>query len=189
MKAVYRKYLATVALIWAGCLILLFLLYMLVIAPQQKSKSNTAKQLTETKQKYDQTVRATKPESGTQLREEIQRLKGRLQQFVIEPEQSADLTFDISQIAKNNQVSSFSIRSRDQTTASKIPNCNYIEEKQIYISFAASFDQFARFLNALERNEPTLFVDRFTITRSDQDDSSHEVSMDLTVFVRKESDS
>lgn len=188
MKGIYRKYLATVALIWAGCLILLFLLYMLVIVPQQKSKSNTEKQLAETKQKYDQTMRATKDESKTQLREEIERLKGRLQQFAIEPEQSADLTFDISQIANDNQVSSFSIRSKDKAAASKIPNCEYIEEKHIHISFSASFDQFARFLNALERNEPTLFVDSFTITRSEGDDSGHEVTMDLAVIVRTEQD-
>ena len=99
------------------------------------------------------------------------------------------MTFDISQIANEKKIASFSIKTKDDRRGPAIPKYTYISENHIDVSFTAGFNQFAAFLNALERHRPVIFIDRFEITRSEQDSSGHEASMRLSVFVRKRQDS
>jgi len=190
MKPIYRKYFATVALVWAGCFISFFFIYMLVLAPQKKSKNHIEKQLAEKKQTYESALRANSEGAKAQLDEQLEDLRSGLKSFVVDFEDLANLIFDISQIAGEKRVASFSIKSKDSGEGSKVPDCKYICENHIDISFTVSgFNQFATFLNTLERHRPVVFVDKFTITRSDRDDSGHRVDMDLVVFVRKRQDS
>jgi type II secretory pathway component PulM len=189
MQAIYKKYVAVIALIWAGCFVLLFLAYILVLTPQKNSKKQIEERLSQAKQTYEQTVTAGKDETQVRLSKEIEDLRDKVKQFVIDPEDSANLTFDISQMASQMSVSSFSIRSRDDPGVPATPSPSHVGEKQIHLSFTAGFNQFAGFLNALERNRPVLFVDKFMITRSDKAGSGHQVDMDLAVFVSKGQDS
>jgi hypothetical protein len=164
---------------------------MLILAPQQNSKEQLKKQLKEKKQMYESALKATEKETQIQLKEQIEQLQNRLKDFVIDFEDAANLTFDISQIASEKAVTAFSIEtdkkdgSRDQAKSDK-----YIFESRIDINFlTAGFNQFAALLNALERHQPVIFVDRFEITRSDRDGSARQVNMSLAVFVKKIQDS
>ena len=191
MKSVYRKYFTKVALIWAGCFVLFFFVYMLMLAPQKNSKERLEKQLAGKKQIYDSALKAAQEETKIQLNEQLEHLRDRLKNFVIDFEDSANLTFDISQIANEKEVTSFSIETKkDSSRDTAMSDYNYISESHIGISFfTAGFNQFAALLNALERHRPVIFVDRFAITRSERGSSDHQVNMSLAVFVRKKQDS
>lgn len=189
MKVICKKHLAVVALTWAGCFVLFLLAYVFILGPQSRSKKQIAKELLEAKQTYERTVTAAQDEAKAQLSEELQDLQNRLEQFVVDIGDSANLTFDISQIANENRVNSFGINSKDKAVSPLAPKFNHITERSIHVSFAAGFNQFATFLNTLERNRPVLFVDKFVITRSDRDNTGHQVNMDLAVFVKKQQDS
>ena len=190
MKPIYRKYFTTVALVWAGCFVLFTFVYMLALTPHKKSKKHLENQLAEKKRMYSSVLETAKEETKLELKEQIERFRSGLKNFVIDFEDSANLTFDISQIATEKNVASFKIRAKDKRGGSSaIPNCNHIRENHIDISFTAGFNRFAAFLNALERHRPVVFVDKFTITRSDQDDTGHQVNMSLAVFVKKRQDS
>ncbi len=95
------------------------------------------------------------------------------------------MTFDISQIANDEKVSSFSIKTKDSRELSALPDCSYIAENHIEISFTGHFKQFATFLNALERHRPVLFIDKFMITNSRLEDAGYRVSLDVTFLVGK----
>ncbi|MFZ2148056.1 MAG: GspMb/PilO family protein [Sedimentisphaerales bacterium] len=183
-----RQRLMTAGLIWAACFVVFLLAYMLVLGPQKKYEKHIENKLAERKQVYESALRAAQKETKIRLNEQIERLQSRLQDFVIDFEDSANLTFDISQIANEKEVASFSIKSKDDRGLSTIPECKYISENQIVISFVGGFNQFATFLNALERHRPVLFVDKFTITRSGQDDSGYQVSLNVAAFVKKQQD-
>ncbi len=174
-----------------GCFILFLFVYMFLLAPQEKSKNQIEKQLAEKKGIYNSAIEAAQEETKLKLDEEIKQLQSGLKSFVIDSEDLANLIFDIGQIANEKTVTSFRIKTKDsrQGQGLEIPNCNYIYENQINIGFAAGFTQFAAFLNALERHQPIVFVDKFAIKRSEQDDSGHQVNMNLAVFVRKRQDS
>jgi len=186
MKSIYRKYFATIALIWTGCFVLSFFAYMLVLTPQKKSRKQVEKNFAEKKQTYESAQKAARAETKLKLSEQIEQLRSGLEDFVIGFGDLADLIFDISKIASDKQVGSFSIKTRDSRAGSAIPNCDHISESYINISFTAGFNQFASFLNALERHRPVVFIDRFAITRSAQDNLGHRVTMNLAVFVRKQ---
>jgi Tfp pilus assembly protein PilO len=181
-----RQRLMTAGLIWAACFVIFLLAYMLVLGPQKNYEKHIENKLTEKKQVYESALRAAQKETKIRLNEQIERLQSRLQDFVIDFEDSANLTFDIGQIANEKDVDSFSIKSKDSRGLSTIPECKYICENQIVISFIGGFNQFATFLNALERHRPILFVDKFTITRSGQDDSDCQVSLNVAAFVKKQ---
>ncbi|MFZ0033527.1 MAG: GspMb/PilO family protein [Sedimentisphaerales bacterium] len=190
MKSVYGKYLKKVALIWAGCFVPLFFVYTLMLSPQKNSKEQFEKQLAEKKQICESALKAAQKETKIQFNEQIEQLRSKLKNFVTDFEDSANLTFDISQIANKKEVTSFSIETKNNSSGKTAASDKHISESHIDISFlAASFNQFAALLNTLERHQPVIFVDQFTITRSDKDNSEHQVKMDLAVFVRKKQDS
>lgn len=182
----HKKYLTTSGVIWAACFAVFLLAYIVVLGPQRNYEKSIENKLTERKQVYESALRAARRETKIRLNEQIERLQGRLEDFVIDFENSANLTFDISQIANEKKVASFSIKSKDDRGPSTISEANYIRENHIVISFIGGFNQFATFLNALERHRPVLFVDKFSITRSGQDDSGYQVSLNVAAFVKKQ---
>ena len=185
----YRKHFTTVGLIWAGCLILFVFAYIIVLAPQRKSKKQVRRQLAETQRMYDSAINATKEETKIRLKEEIENLHAKLKDFVIELEESANLTFDISQLANEKKVDSFSIKDQESYRGSAGAELEHLRENYINISFAGGFNQFAAFLNALERHRPVVFVNNFRIIRSRQEDKGNKVDIKLAVLVRKRQDS
>ncbi len=182
----HKKYLTTSGVIWAACFAGFLLAYIVVLGPQKNHEKRIENKLNESKQMYESALRAAQKETKIRSNEQIEPLQSRLQDFVIDFEDSANLTFDISQIANEKNVASFSIKSKDGRGLSTIPEAKYISENHIVISFIGGFNQFATFLNALERHRPVLFVDKFSITRSGQDDSAYQVSLNVAAFVKKQ---
>jgi hypothetical protein len=184
MQSVYTRYFKTVALTWAGCLVLFCLAYMVLLAPQRKEKKRVAEEFAEKKQTLEAIEELTHEETRIRLNKQVQQLRDKLDDFLIDSERSADLTFDISRIASDKEVSSFRIKSKDKRGGAELPDRRHISETQIAVAFTARFNQFAAFINTLERHRPVVFVDRFKITRSKQENSANKVSADLTVLVR-----
>ncbi len=182
MKPVYKKYAVAVTLVWTGCFVLFLFLYIIVMAPQKNNKNQLDKQLAEKKQIYDSAVKAAQEETKIQIKQQMEDLKTKSRSFVAETGDLANLTFDISHLANEHRLASFSIKTAD---IEEITGCNFLAQNQIFVTFTAGFNQFAAFLNALERHRPVIFVDKFTIIRSEQDVSANQVNMDLSVFIRK----
>lgn len=185
MNRICNRYFKTVGSVWAGCLVALVLTYVLVIGPQKKLRQQADKELEEKKQMYHAVIKTAQEENRTKLNEQIEQLRNRVNDFITDFEDSANLTFDISQIASDKQVDSFRIKSKEKRRRSAVPEPEYIDENHLAVSFTAGFNQFATFLNALERHRPVVFVDKFTITRSKRDNSTHKVSMNLAFFMKK----
>jgi Tfp pilus assembly protein PilO len=187
MKPVYGKYIKTVAKIWAVCFGLLALAYMFVLVPQKKSLTLIGRQLFVGKQQYESAKQASHEEYQLKQREEIELLESKLRDFVVGREGSDNITFDISQIAKQKKVDDFSIKHLEKNkrgVGDKL-ECDFISESYISVSFTGEFDQFAKLLNALERHRPAVFVDEFSISRSRKEGSAHAVEMEMAIFVKK----
>lgn len=183
---IYRKYLTRTAIAWAACLVLFVLVYILVLGPQKSSRKRLESTLAEKKEQYEFAQRAAQEQTIIRLNEQIEGLRDIIKDFVVDFEDSANLTFDIGRIANKEKVASFSIKNNDKQGISEIPDCNIICESHIDISFIAGFDQFATVVNALERHQPVLFVNEFTISRSNKDDSTYQVTLDVAAFIKKQ---
>ena len=183
---IYRIYLTRMAIAWAACLALFILAYILVLGPQKSSRKRLESTLAENKELYEFAQRATQEQTKIRLHKQIDGLQDRLKDFVVDFEDSANLTFDIGRIANEEDVSSFSIKHNDKQGVSEIPDCTSICENHIDISFIAGFNQFATIVNALERHQPVLFVNEFIISRSNKGESTYQVSLDVAAFVKKQ---
>ena len=187
---VHKKYLMTSGVIWAACFVIFLLAYMLVVRPQKNSKKLVESRLAEKKQVYKSALRAAHEETRIRLNEQIESVQNRLKDFVAEYEDSVNLTFDLSQIAEEKKVASFGSKVKsNRGLAMKKDEHKYICENQINISFSGDFNQFATFLNTLERHRPVIFVDKFTLARSARDESVFLVNLSVISFVRKQQDS
>ena len=184
----YKKYLMTSGIIWAACLVLFVLIYFLSLGPQNRAKKRLESELNQKKQKYEFAQNASKEETKIRLYEQIEDLSNKLDIFVIDYEESANLSFDISQIASDKKVSSLIVENDNKKTASAVSDSNNIFESYISVKFVGGFKQFAAFLNALERNKPVLFVKEFTISPANQNVSAYQVKLDVAAFVRKRQD-
>jgi hypothetical protein len=183
----YKKYFTTIALIWAACFTVFLFCYLLLLAPQSSSKKLIESKLSDKKQRHESIMKVAQEENRTRTEEEIERLRSKVKDFVIDFEDSANLTFDISQIAGEKRVTDFSIKSKETGAMTPIPNCKYLCEGRVEISFTSQFNQFAVFLNALERYRPVVFVDGFTISRSTQQQKPGcQAALKVATFVRKQ---
>ena len=162
--------------------------YMLILAPQNKTAKQVKKKLVEKEQKYNFALQSIQPKTKLKLNKQIKDLQDDLANFVVDLEYSANLPFYITRIANEKQIAMVSIKNQSHGGKTKLSDCDYIHENYINIDFSANFNQFATFLNALERHRPVIFVDECSIERSDEGDSAHSVDMSLSVFVREPQD-
>jgi len=187
-----KKYLIASGVISSACFVILLLAYMFIVRPQKNAKRLVESRLAEKQQVYESALRAAKEETKIRLNEQIESLQNRLKDFVAEFEDSATLTFDLSQIAEEKKVASFGskVKTNRGITRNK-DEYKYIHENQINISFTGDWNQFATFLNSLERHRPIIFVDQFTIARAgqDEDESVFRVNLNVAALVRKQPDS
>ena len=181
----YKKYFIISALIWTACLIAFVLVYLLIINPQNKAKNNIVKKLVQSEQEYTNAQQDAKNDTQVRINEEIGTLRDKLEKFVLDPQNAADLTFDISQIANECAISSFNVQSSDMQIMRTSSDPNNILEKHIKISFIAGFQEFALFLNTLERHKPVLFVNEFMLSSQSNEKTSYQVILDLTALVQK----
>ena len=189
-KSAFKKYITTIAMVWCGGFVLLLFGYTTMLAPQKKQVQSLREQLIAQKENYEYAVSATLQSNKDKLSEEIELLRGKLIDFVVDFEDSANLTFDIGKIAAEKQASGFKIRFKNKYQQdSQWQDYNYINEKRISVSFNANFNQCAAFLNSLERHRPIIFVDEFKITQKDSDKSTPLMNLELAVFVKNTKDS
>jgi hypothetical protein len=181
----HKKYLIASGIVWAVCLALFIVAYLLVIGPQNRQKKHIEGELEKYTQKYEFAQNAAQEETRNRLHAEIELLQDKVKNFVVDSKGAEDLTFDISQIASENKVRSFSVESEDVRAAPGITDSNNISESHIKVSFTAGFNEFAGFLNSLERHRPVLFVSEFTLIRAKKDDLTYHVTMDVAAFVRR----
>ena len=181
----YKKYIMTMGLVWAASLVLFLIVYFIAISPQLKIKAQLAAEANEKRQMCEASLNAAKEESKKKMADEVNGLKTRLSDFAVDFEESANLTFDISRIAADKQVSSFTVKANDQVKESGDSASKNLQENRIAITFVSDFRQFASFLNALERHRPVVFVDKFKVSRANKNETGNSVDMDLSIFVRK----
>jgi Tfp pilus assembly protein PilO len=187
---VYKKYLAVTAIAWAGCLVLLIAAYFIFLKPQINTKQQLESKLREKIQEHKDAEKAAEEQTKVDLKNQIARLRERLEDFVTDFEDAADLNFEVTQIAREKEVASLSVGgSNTKTPTQKVADGNSITEKNIDISFISGFNQFASFVNSLERNKPVIFVHEFELDRSNQNKSAYKVTINARALVRKQHES
>ena len=204
---VRNKYLLIMAVVWGPCLALAGASYALVLRPQIEDRRELDTKIGAAKEHYARSAAAARPESLALLTEQVDRLNGRVSDFLVGVETApqaqenvsgssaqgdgshltalCDLAFDIGKLAHETRLESFGMKPACTRASSTLPETEHIGEKRVNVSFYAGFPHFAAFLNALERHHPAVFVETFTISRPLEADARPRVDMGLAVLVEK----
>lgn len=185
----YRKYLITMGIVWGSSLVLFAIAYYTVITPQLKVKAKLLKEANEKKDLFNVAINASLDENKKKLMSEVELLRSKLNSYVSEYEESANLTFAISRIAGDKQVNAFTVKASDQDKQQDTLMSKNLQENRMEISYTSDFMQFLNFLNTLERHQPVVFVDRFKVQRGEHGGAPGKVDMSLSFFVRKKQES
>lgn len=180
-----KTHLAKLVPVCACCFVLPFLAFLLVLTPQQKTKANISGQLNETKERYEAILKTTDTKYRARLSNELDGLQKKLGDFVATLENTPLLMFKIKKIALKEKLSMFSIETVGKMGRSSSSDSKYCKEIYYNVKFTSSYNQFAIFLNTLERYLPVIFVDQFKITKNTTEGLPHNVEMRLAVIVGK----
>ncbi len=184
MKSNTGKYIKAAVFVWSGCFIVFLLVFMTVLSPLKKRRTLIETEYTKIKANADDAKLAAQEQTKIWLNERIENLNKSLGDFVIRPGSISNLTYEISGISNEIGLNTFQVSPTGQSVTA-LDNCKYVSGQLYQVGFTASFNQFAAFLNALERYRPVIFVDTFSIARSRQGDTDHKVGMQLAVLVAK----
>jgi hypothetical protein len=181
----YKKYIMTMALVWAGSVLLFTVVFVFVLMPQHREKQRLNKESVEKQRIYDVALDVSREDTRGKIIAELELLKSRLNDYAVDYEDSVNMTLDISRVAADKQVTSFTVKAGNQMKDTGKNDMKNLSENRIDISFNSDFRQFAYLLNTLERHRPVVFVDKFKVGRGNDTFGSNKVDMGLSIFVRK----
>lgn len=184
MDPAYKRYFKTAGLIWIAFFVLLGIVYIFVLPPQEKTLEKSIEQLESIKKEQDETRGITSDVERKRLLSRIEQLRDDLGFYAVKVEDITDIEFAIKKAVLAMKGITFKSFGRTTDSYVEIANCYHVGTVSFRIDFNASFNSFARVVNTLERFKPVVFVDEFNIQRSSSDNSDHNVSMKLTIFVQ-----
>lgn len=188
-----NKYGLSLAAFWAICFVILVVCYGLFQRPQKEILLQTQRQYTESQDFVAVARKAVKQDVQDQLQRRIEEADQTVQQFSVAQDNTNGLIFEIGKIANELGVLEFSSKDmpvKQFTAASNAKSgkeeTGDITEAWLRVEFKASFLQFAQFINRLERQTPTVFVEKMTLIRNDEDPLRNGVRMEISFLVRED---
>jgi hypothetical protein len=171
--------------VWVPCFTLAAVAGLFVLGPQSRRVQDLDAQLAAERRLYNLALVAANPEAQGRLTAAVDKLNRRVFDFAVSWEGADTLALGIVQVANQMGLGSFSMRPRGRQEFEPAPSCDYLGEKQIDVTFTASFPAFAAFMNAMERYRPVLFVETFTILRPQLQSSEPQANLQLVLLVEK----
>ncbi|OHB56346.1 MAG: hypothetical protein A2Y12_14840 [Planctomycetes bacterium GWF2_42_9] len=183
MKKKLKKHVKFINLVWVSSIGLAVFTYFVAISPQLQIKKQINSQLADKEEVLTKLSKINNEQAKAEINQQIQQWQENVNEFVINEDQLAGLTFDIGQIAKDNKVDEFIIVSNDSAMTAKVGT--FVSEKQFKVDFKTDFNRFAAFLNAIERHRPVIVINSFSIDSPEYDISTNHVNMIISVYVKK----
>ena len=188
MNDTIRKHIFIIASLWVLCLLALFLLYMLVLSPQQDEMAELQLKILGKKESHQNLRKAGASEVQARIRDELEQKKHKLNDFMFEADEKGKLTYMVGKISDDFtsiKAGSYTSKRLMEASVSKTEGFEHLSEERVNITFTSDFEGFARFLNTLERNQPVIFIDRFLIKPERKGAADMSVDMRLATLVEK----
>ena len=108
--------------------------------------------------------------------------------FSTERDKMTELVFQVGQIANDLHLKEFSSKNENRKNQSTVTKSKTLDEGWLNVEFFATFNQFAEFINQLERHCPAVFVEEVSFRRATSDNKGHTASLKLSFLAEKETD-
>ncbi|NLH17355.1 MAG: hypothetical protein GX455_12325 [Phycisphaerae bacterium] len=186
MRPATKRYGIITAVYLAVCIAGMGLFYGLVLSPQNLRRTQLHSDLMDLTEQFDQAQEARTEQSRTRLQERLAAVQKTWQDFVVDPTRASTLAFQIGQMANDLKVAEFSAHRKEAQTQDEMESYKKIEETWLQIAFRGSFESFAQFLNRIERNQPSMFVEEFTLKKNQDPTVQPEMEVTLCYFTERD---
>lgn len=176
----YQKAAATV---WGISLLLLAAGLFGLYWPQHEKLQQLHKQYEESYEQALAAKEATSLETCRRLEEQVLRSTAQVGAFTVNADQVNGLVFEIGRLAGQLNLAGFSSKSVNVQTTEKTPSKQRISEMWLSVDFQGTYQQFARFVNLLERNTPAIFVEKVSGQRDTKDGTRCTFQMELSMLM------
>jgi len=180
-----KKYGLSVGGAWGIWLVLTAVIYFLALGPQNILMARIQKEFVSSNEDYSLAQMAGRPETKANMEQKLKKLSEKTEYFVVPPDNTPGLILQISQLAAKNQLKDFTTKMVSSYSASKQNDTSNITEAWLELEFTGSFPQMAAFINALERNEPVVFIETINLRRGTQENTPPSASIQISYFTAK----
>lgn len=189
MSFISRKNLVNAGVVWSISLAVLIPVYWFVIQRQFNDFENIGKTCEQLTRDVNEAMFLSSEDAMNKFRDQVEAMKNRYSGFVIPSKDNIQTlaSLEIDRISHELGLEEFHIDPWSSREVAAFSECKYLFGQPIEITFNATFNEFAKFLNKLEGYKSVIFIDTFSITRSKEKDKKHQVKMYLEVLVQKQS--
>ncbi|MEJ5258626.1 MAG: hypothetical protein WHS88_00370 [Anaerohalosphaeraceae bacterium] len=179
-----RKYWICVACVWGPWLLLTLAFYTLVLTPQAERLRKVHQDLLVSSDRVSVARLASQPDTQQRQRELLGELQQRIDEFLVPTGQQDKILFEISRLASKYGLSEYAGKTREDVWSAEEAGRAKLKRMWQTISFRGTFQQFASFVNALERSRPAVFVESASIERSRQESKLHSARLLVSFLIQ-----
>jgi Tfp pilus assembly protein PilO len=188
-KIKLSRYVIITAAIWIVSVLILGGGYALFYSPQQVSLLQLKNQCAESQTSLKLAQLAAQDTVQAKQQQQCEEVKQLIASFSTQQDSVTELVFEIGRIATNDlRLFEFSSKSQRQKNYPTVGKSKLVSEGWLKVDFQATFEQFAQFLNQLERHDPVVFVEEVSFRRGTQGSLGHEISLELSFLTKTEAE-
>ncbi len=171
---------------WGLGFLIVVVCYYTLHLPQKEMLLQVRRQADESRDMLVIAQRATRQDMRQEAQQQLLETEEAVNHFSVPRLHTTALVFEIGKIANDLELSEFASKNQPFRDIPTIRDSETVSEDWLKLEFNASFPEFAQFINRLERQTPTVFVERLTLRRSEDDRLDHDVKMDLSFIVTQD---
>lgn len=189
MSFISKNNMAKAGLFWSISLAILIPAYLFVIQRQFNDLENIEITRDGLVRDYNEAKMLSSEEAMNKFYNQLEEMKATYSRFVIPSKDNIQslASIEIEKISKETGLEAFHIDPWSSGEVAAFSECKYIFGQPMDVTFNATFNEFAKFINKLEDYKSVIFIDTFSINRSNEKDKKHQVRMSLEVLVQKQS--
>jgi len=182
VKKALTRYQKTAFGVWGASAVLfgagLFLFYL----PQREAMGQVEQRCKELSGQAAAAEQAASAAARGQLEERAEQVLEKLGAFTVGSDQVSRLVFEIGRIAESLRLQGYASKYLESPVRTeKSTEALLLSEAWLSVEFSGSYEQFARFVNQLERHRPAIFVETVSVTRGSSAAESCKFQMELSI--------
>lgn len=179
-----KKYWIGAGVFWTPWVILMASLYLFGLQPQALKYKAVHEELAASNERVSVARLSSLEDTRQRQIDLLAELQGRVNEFLVAPDQQDRILFEISRLANAYGLADYAGKSRPDLWGAEEGEPVMIQRMWLTITFKAPFQQFAAFINAMERNTPAIFVESAGIERSRENPKHHRAKLLIAFFTR-----
>ncbi len=182
------KFVVWILIAWVIGLAVLAIFHFAVVVPNGRALADSRQRVADKVERVTFLRNARSERQQQRIRMEQEDHERQYREFVFDTNDLNRLDFLIRDLAEGHNLADFS--GRTVGTATNIGGVGFqrIAQRNLVLSFQCGFAQLVRFINELERHQPVIFVDQFTIRGGPGRQGGLDCDLECSVLYRKAGD-